>query len=183
MGKGRLGKKPKNKGKLGKLAKKKIEKKSRAEKPSQVNVARSSAPAPAPSPSPTPASVPAPIADGERATNQASKKEKKEGVNGKKTSGFIFMCNGKTKPECYRHRVFGLPLGKIDVVEKIKGGAKLFLFDTDMRLLYGIYKAVGNGGKNLEPSAFGGRFAAQVIAPVTLSYGAIHKECLQVSPY
>ena len=49
--------------------------------------------------------------------NDQKKHEKVEGNKG--TSGFIFMCNGKTKPECYQYRVFGLPKGKIEVVKNI----------------------------------------------------------------
>lgn len=61
-----------------------------------------------------------------------------------------------------RNRVFGLPAGRKDVVEKINPGTYLFLFDTDVKLLYGIYMATSTGKLNIEPLAFGQKFPAQV---------------------
>ncbi|MCO5604052.1 hypothetical protein L7F22_058209 [Adiantum nelumboides] len=69
-------------------------------------------------------------------------------------SGLIFMCNTETKKDCFKHHVFGLPEAKKDIVEKAKKGMKLFLFDIDQKVLYGVYKASSLGGMNLVSEAF-----------------------------
>ncbi|KAK9734812.1 hypothetical protein RND81_04G164800 [Saponaria officinalis] len=88
----------------------------------------------------------------------------KNGKLSKKTEsmGMIFMCSSETKKDCYKYQVFGLPAGKKDIVSKIYKGMRLFLFDVDLKMLYGIYKAAGPGSSNIEPRAFKSKFPSQV---------------------
>ena len=76
--------------------------------------------------------------------------------------GLIFMCNAKTKNDCFHYKVFGLPASKKEMVAKVYKGMKLFLFDIDLKLMYGIYKAADSGGYNIEPKAFKSAFPSLV---------------------
>ncbi|XP_020252859.1 extensin-like isoform X1 [Asparagus officinalis] len=76
--------------------------------------------------------------------------------------GFIFMCSWRTRQECFRHGVFGMPMSRAEIVKMIKPEMRLFLYNVGQKLLYGIFRASSEGGMNLVPEAFGGCFPAQV---------------------
>ncbi|KAL3653155.1 hypothetical protein CASFOL_002836 [Castilleja foliolosa] len=99
------------------------------------------------------------LESGDKPESSLNKKGKKKRVE---SMGMIFMCSSKTKDDCFQYKILGLPESKKDIVEKIYDGMRLFLYDLNLKLLYGIYKAAGPGGYNIEPKAFKSKFPSQV---------------------
>ncbi|GBG61466.1 hypothetical protein CBR_g21810 [Chara braunii] len=104
---------------------------------------------------------------------------KTESVNRDPNSlpGMIFGCNNRTKEECFRRALFGLPASNVATVEKIAPGTKLFLFNFGTKELYGIFEATCRGAMNIEPDAFAtsGFFPAQVRARLVEACVALHE--------
>ncbi|XP_024197822.1 uncharacterized protein LOC112201048 isoform X2 [Rosa chinensis] len=116
-----------------------------------------------------------------QATRERLRSKNKGKDSGQSHSGFVFMCNGKTKPECYQYRVFGLPMAKVEVVKTIKKGTHLFLYDFDLKLLYGTYSATSDGALDLEPIAFNGKFPAQVRFKISKDCLPLHESSFKTA--
>ncbi|MCO5573052.1 hypothetical protein L7F22_026817 [Adiantum nelumboides] len=99
------------------------------------------------------------------------------GRSGGELYGAIFMCNRRTWKECLGQCLFGLPIGKKSLVEKVVPGMKLFLFEYVHRQLWGIFEAISYGGMDIIPDAYtGGSFPCQVRVNVPEDCVALHEE-------
>ncbi|KAJ7012615.1 hypothetical protein NC653_002614 [Populus alba x Populus x berolinensis] len=71
-------------------------------------------------------------------------KDKIEPANEEDEDGLMseeIIENEAKDKDCYRYKLFGVPMGKRDIVLSTFKGMELFLFDFDLRLMYGICKA------------------------------------------
>jgi DNA modification methylase len=76
--------------------------------------------------------------------------------------GFIFACTRETETECLNSLLFGTDRVYGPVVIRIRKGDLIFLNNVDTDVLYGVFKAVSDGGFKIQPKAFGGRYPYQV---------------------
>ena len=84
------------------------------------------------------------------------------------TRGFIFACTKKSEAESLNHLLFATEKLYGPIVIRIRKGDLIFLNNLDTDVLHGPFRAVSDGGFNLDPSAFGGKYPYQVkVQPVS----------------
>jgi DNA modification methylase len=76
--------------------------------------------------------------------------------------GFLFACTDKTEKECLERLLFGTERAYGPVVIRIEKGDLLFLNNLSKNILYGIYRAVSDGGYNIQSDAWSGKYPYQV---------------------
>ena len=79
-----------------------------------------------------------------------------------KERGFILACTSKSEQECFDRMLFATNKLYGDNVLRIKRGDLLFLLNLDTDTLYGTFRAKTDGGKDLDPEAWKGRYPYQV---------------------
>lgn len=72
---------------------------------------------------------------------------------------FVFECSTATYLDCMQKSVFG---SNLQWPIQVKAGDYCCLYHYELGVLFGFWKASSDGGKNLIPKAWGGRFPFQV---------------------
>ena len=68
--------------------------------------------------------------------------------------GFIFFCNNETIDENLARGIFGLVARWSDVVQVIKPGLPLFLYNYSNKEMHGGFVAASDGALNIDPDAW-----------------------------
>lgn len=76
--------------------------------------------------------------------------------------GFLFACTNASEDECLNKLLLATEKTYGPIVIRIRKGDILFLNNIDTNVLYGVFRAVSDGGFDLEPRAFSGRYRYQV---------------------
>lgn len=105
--------------------------------------------------------------------SDVSCEESQDAVLGDELAGLIFMCNDQQRVNCFKYKVFGMPKAKLRLLDHVKPGTKLFLFEYESRHLWGIFEAASYPGIELENDAFRG---SEVDFPLQVRF-SIYKLC------
>lgn len=81
---------------------------------------------------------------------------------GQSIRGFIFACTQKSENECLRRLLFCTDQVYGPIVIRIRQGDLVFLNNVETNMLHGVFKATSDGGFNIQPNAFNGRYPYQV---------------------
>jgi len=101
----------------------------------------------------------------------------------------MFHCNDDTILECLEKRMFAAT--NHNFFGDLKPGSPLFLFNCSDKLLEGPFRATSECKKDMDKSAFGGKFPWQVrfelwhndLKPVSLEVGEANEYLIQRLPY
>jgi DNA modification methylase len=83
-------------------------------------------------------------------------------INERGLRGFIFACTNNSQGECLNRMLFGTSRQYGAIAIKVKKGDFLFLHNLDNDVLYGIFRAVSDGKKDIVAEAWGGSYPYQV---------------------
>jgi DNA modification methylase len=78
--------------------------------------------------------------------------------------GFIFACTKKTEEECLNSLLFGCDKVYAPVAIRVRKGDILFLHKLDTHSVYGVFRAISNGGLNIQPEIWNGKYPYQIKA-------------------
>lgn len=76
--------------------------------------------------------------------------------------GFLFACTNKSEAECLKGLLFATEKSYGPVVIRIRPGDLLFLNNIESNVLHGVFRATSDGGFNIKPCAFDGKYPYQV---------------------
>uniref|UniRef100_A0A0D6QVG9 DCD domain-containing protein n=1 Tax=Araucaria cunninghamii TaxID=56994 RepID=A0A0D6QVG9_ARACU len=101
------------------------------------------------------------------------REESQDGGLGDQLAGLIFMCNDRQRVNCFRYQVFGMPTSKAKLLDHVKLGTKLFLFEYESRKLWGIFEASSYPDVEIDKEAFR---EAEIDFPLQVRF-SIYKLC------
>jgi Development and cell death domain len=94
-------------------------------------------------------------------------------------AGFIFGCTDATESDCYAKKLFGMPRVWLPEVQKIVPRTPLFLYNFNSGSLFGLFKAASQGAENIDPSAWEGKYPAQVRFEPFRTYPSLRREAFE----
>ena len=76
--------------------------------------------------------------------------------------GFLFASTQATEPECFNRLLLATEKAYGPVVMRVRKDDLLFLNNIDTNTLHGVFRATSDGGFNIQPEAWNGKYPYQV---------------------